>query len=180
MCFLKLRIPKGLLSYFSKVRILKELVNSELWIVSSRRNERRSGRVAPPVFCKRVRKPLTLKELTKCSFLESGEECENRGVSFGFFCKRVEARCGMSGERKKRITPRQGRGRRPFRREEGDAGRGWHPMFTVYVTATRDNFSRYFLYSNDSNGARMGRKLIRGRGMGGNLVRENGVCVRRG
>ena len=50
-------------------------------------------------------------------------------------------------------------------------------MFTVYVTATRDNLSRYFLYSNDSNGMRMGRKLIRGMGMGGNLVRENGLCV---
>ena len=95
-----------------------------------------------------------------------GKSVKTGELVFGFFCKSVEARCGMSGERKKRITPRQGRGRRPFRREEGDAGRGWHPMFTVYVTATRDNFSRYFLYSNDSNGARMGRKLIRGRGDG--------------
>jgi hypothetical protein len=43
-----------------------------------------------------------------------------------------------------------------------------------------DNLSRYSLCSNDSNGMRMGRKLIRGMGMHGNLVRENGVCVRPG
>jgi len=53
-------------------------------------------------------------------------------------------------------------------------------MFTVYVTATRDNVSRNFLYSNDSNSVRMGPKVIRGRGMDRNLVRENGVGVRRG
>jgi len=41
-----------------------------------------------------------------------------------------------------------------------------------------DNLSRYFLCSNDSNGIRMGRKLIRVLGMGGNLVRASGVCVR--
>ena len=50
-------------------------------------------------------------------------------------------------------------------------------MFTVYVTATLDNLSSYFLYSNDSNGRNLGRKLLRGMGMHGNLVRENGVCV---
>jgi len=60
-----------------------------------------------------------------------------------------------------------------FRREDGDAGRGWKPMFTVYVTATSDNLSRYSLYSNDSNGVRMGPKLLRGMGMDGNFVREN-------
>jgi hypothetical protein len=64
-----------------------------------------------------------------------------------------------------------------FRREEGDAGRGWKATFTVYVTATLDNLSRYFLCSNDSNGVWMGRKWIRGMGMGGNLVRGNGVCA---
>ena len=53
-------------------------------------------------------------------------------------------------------------------------------MFTVYVTATRDNLSIYFLCSNDSNSVRMGPKLIRGGGMDRNLVRENGVGVRRG
>jgi hypothetical protein len=51
-------------------------------------------------------------------------------------------------------------------------------MFTVYVTATRDNLSRYMLCSNDSNGGWMERKLIRRTGMRGNLVRENGVCAR--
>jgi|HubBroStandDraft_5_1064220.scaffolds.fasta_scaffold1801581_1 hypothetical protein len=51
-------------------------------------------------------------------------------------------------------------------------------MFTVYVTATRDNLSRYFLCSNDSNGVRMGRKWLRGMGMRANLVRGNGVCAR--
>jgi hypothetical protein len=67
-----------------------------------------------------------------------------------------------------------------FRREEGDVGRGCKAMFTVYVTASRDNLSSYLLYSNDSNGVYMVRKLIRGMGMHGNLVRENGVCVRHG
>jgi hypothetical protein len=58
------------------------------------------------------------------------------------------------------------RGRVPEREERT----GWEATFMVYVTATRDNLSRYFLCSNDSNGVRMGRKLIRGMGMGGNLV----------
>jgi hypothetical protein len=71
---------------------------------------------------------------------------------------------------------RAGRGRVP----EWEEGAGWRAMFTVYVTATRDNVSRNFLYSNDSNSVRMGPKLIRGRGMDRNLVRENGVGVRRG
>jgi hypothetical protein len=43
-----------------------------------------------------------------------------------------------------------------------------------------DNLSRSFLCSNDSNGMRMRRELIRGMGMHENLVRENGVCVRPG
>ena len=71
---------------------------------------------------------------------------------------------------------RAGRGRVP----EWEEGAGWRAMFTVYVTATRDNVSRNFLYSNDSNSVRMGPKVIRGRGMDRNLVRENGVGVRRG
>jgi hypothetical protein len=53
-------------------------------------------------------------------------------------------------------------------------------MFTVYGTATCDNLSRTLLCSNNSNSVRMGSKLIRGRGMDRNLVRENGVGVRRG
>jgi hypothetical protein len=53
-------------------------------------------------------------------------------------------------------------------------------MFTVHVTATCDNLSRYSLCSNDSNGVRMGRKWLGGMGMDGNLVRENGVCARPG
>jgi hypothetical protein len=61
-----------------------------------------------------------------------------------------------------------------FRREEG---RGWKSMSTTRFTTTLDNLSRYYLYSNTSNDARMGRKLIRGMEMGGNLVRENGVCA---
>jgi hypothetical protein len=54
------------------------------------------------------------------------------------------------------------------RREDGDAWRGWKAMFTVHVTATRDNLSRYLLCSNDSNGVGIGRKLLRGMGMDGN------------
>jgi hypothetical protein len=69
-----------------------------------------------------------------------------------------------------------GRGRVPEREE----GARWKPTFTVHVTATRDNLSRYLLCSNDSNGVRVGTKLIRGMGMEGNLVRENGVCARLG
>jgi hypothetical protein len=50
-------------------------------------------------------------------------------------------------------------------------------MFTAYVTATRDNLSRYFFYSNYSNGGRMGRKLVRRKGIRGNLMHENGLGV---
>src|SRR5580704_5693039 len=107
---LKLRIPKGLQSYFSKVRILRMLAMRD----------------------------------------ECGEK-----------------------EKDNAETPRAQR----FRREDGDAGRGWKPMFTVDVTATRDNLSRYLLCSNDSNGRRRGPKLIRGMGMDGNLVRGIGVCA---
>jgi hypothetical protein len=57
---------------------------------------------------------------------------------------------------------------------------GWKPMFTVHVTASHDNVSSYFLYSNYSNEVRLRCKLIRGMGMRGNLVRENGYCVRSG
>ena len=42
-----------------------------------------------------------------------------------------------------------------------------------------DNLSRYSLCSNDSNGMRMRCKLLRGMGMHGKLVHENGVCVAR-
>jgi hypothetical protein len=68
---------------------------------------------------------------------------------------------------------RAGRGRVP----EWEEGAGWRAMFTVYVTASRDNLSRYFLCSNDSNGVRMGPELIKGMGMDGNSVRGNGVCA---
>jgi hypothetical protein len=69
------------------------------------------------------------------------------------------------------------RGARRGRVPEREAGRSWRPMFTVYVTATRDNLSRYSLCSNDSNGVRMGRKLVRGIGIRGNLGHENGLGV---
>jgi hypothetical protein len=78
--------------------------------------------------------------------------------------QRVRGRGGMKEE---------GRGRVP----ECEEGAGWNAMFTLCVTATRDNLSRYFLCSNDSNGARMGRKLIGGMGMRGKLVRGNDGCV---
>lgn len=71
-------------------------------------------------------------------------------------------------------------GPRKLRREDRSAGRGWKSVFTMHVTAIRDNLSRSFLYSNDSNGVRVGRKLIREMGMHGNMVRENSVYGRRG
>jgi hypothetical protein len=80
-CFLKLRILKGLRACFSELHILKELVNSESWIVSDGRKEKKVVGT-PPVFCKRVRKALTSKELAKCSSLRSAEECEKTEVSF--------------------------------------------------------------------------------------------------
>jgi hypothetical protein len=177
-CVLKVRIPKGLRSYFSEVRILKELVNSELWVMSSGRKEKKEAGT-PPVFCKRVRKPLMPKKLAKCSFLRSAEDCENRGVSFWLFSQesgravREERREGKKDNAETRRAQR-------FRGEEGGVGRGWKSMLTVHVTASRDNLSRYFLCSNDSNDGRVGRKLVRGMGMRGNLVRGNGVCVRHG
>jgi hypothetical protein len=44
-----------------------------------------SGRVSPPVFCKRVRKPLIGKELPKYSFLKSAQEYENEQLNFALF-----------------------------------------------------------------------------------------------
>jgi hypothetical protein len=176
-----MRIPKGLLSYFSKVQILKELVNSELWVVSSQRKEK-EGVGTPAAFCKRVRKPLMVNELAKCSFLRSAEACENRGVSFWLLLQesgrakqegnrgagtdptvrderqgKNEGQLNTETQSAQRVCERggtrgAGRGRVPEREE----GAGLKPMFTVYVTATRDNLSRYFLCSNDSNGVRMG------------------------
>ena len=67
-----------------------------------------------------------------------------------------------------------------FRKEDGDAGRGWRPMFTMYITANFDGLSSYFLCSNDSNRQHTACKLIKGMGMHGNLVRENDVCMRPG
>src|SRR4029077_15239070 len=43
-----------------------------------------------------------------------------------------------------------------------------------------DILSSYFLCSNNSKRTPMRRKLIRGMGMHGNLVRENGVCGKLG
>ena len=65
-----------------------------------------------------------------------------------------------------------------MRREDGEAQRGWKPKYTMYVTASRDNVSSYFLCSNDSNRMPMRRKLIRGLGMRENLALEDGVCGR--
>jgi hypothetical protein len=80
---------KGFTGLFLELRILKELVNSESWVVSSGRKEKKVVGT-PPVFCKRVRKPLVPKELAECSFLRSAEECENRGVSFWFLLRESE------------------------------------------------------------------------------------------
>jgi hypothetical protein len=77
---------------------------------------------------------------------------------------------------KKRITQRR-EGHRGFAEKRGDARRGWESMFTVDVTATRDNLSSYLLCSNDSNDVGIGCKLIRRLRMRGNLARESGVCV---
>jgi len=76
--------------------------------------------------------------------------------------------------------PRPCLGKRRFRREDGDARRGWKTKFTVNVTVICDDLSSYFLFSNDSNGWLMGRKLIKGLGMRGDLALENGVFVRPG
>jgi hypothetical protein len=45
-------------------------------------------------------------------------------------------------------------------------------MFTLYITASCDDLSSYFLCSNDSNELLGGRKLIRGLEMRGNFVIE--------
>jgi hypothetical protein len=50
----------------------------------------------------------------------------------------------------------------------------------VYVTAWRDALSSYFLCSNDSNRVYLGRKVMVGMGMRGNLARENGGYMRSG
>jgi hypothetical protein len=78
-----------------------------------------------------------------------------------------------------RENSRARRDARGGERASSRTGRGSGVEVDVHgrSTVTRDNLSRYFLCSNDSNGMWMGRKLIRGMGMRGNLVRENGVCV---
>jgi hypothetical protein len=58
---------------------------------------------ATPVFSKRVGKPLMPRELAECSSLRSAEECENREVSFCFFCKRAEERNRKGIEWRERI-----------------------------------------------------------------------------
>ena len=65
----------------------------------------------------------------------------------------------------------RGRGRVP----KWEAGSGWKPKFTEYVSASRDVLSSYFLCSNDSNRMLVRRKLIIGLGMRGNLALENGT-----
>ena len=98
--------------------------------------------------------------------------------------------CAQSGgeeiekEARKGITPQLGRGRRRRREHpdqigvnagcaetRGTLGRGWKAKFTLHgFTMACDDLSSYLTYSNDSNGALMGLKLIRGLGMRGNLV----------
>jgi hypothetical protein len=71
----------------------------------------------------------------------------------------VSARARRSGgwrEKERDKDNAETRRAQRFRGEEGDAGQGWKSMFTVDVTASRDNLSSYFLYSNDSNGVLMG------------------------
>jgi hypothetical protein len=79
---------KGFTGLFLELRILKELVNSESWVVSSGRKEKKVVGT-PPVFCKRVRKPLMERELAECSFLRSAEECEKTEVSFWHFLQKT-------------------------------------------------------------------------------------------
>jgi len=87
---------------FPQLQILKELVNSESWVVSSGRKEKK-GAGTPPVICKRVRKALMPNESAECSFLKSAEECEIRGVSFWL----VLQESVMNGGIRKRITQRR-------------------------------------------------------------------------
>jgi hypothetical protein len=49
-----------------------------------------SGGTPPPVFCKRVRKPLIKKELREYSFLKSAQEFENKGLNFSLFSQESE------------------------------------------------------------------------------------------
>jgi hypothetical protein len=92
--------------------------------------------------------------------------------------------CAQSGseEREKEQEKDSAETRRAqrFPRKNGDAGRGWRSMFTVYGIGARDDLSSYFLYSNDSNGVHMRRKLITGLGMRGNLALKIGICERSG
>src|SRR5271163_722290 len=50
-----------------------------------------AGVRTPPVFCKRVRKLLIVKELLKYSFLKSAQGIENEEFSFSTFCKRASS-----------------------------------------------------------------------------------------
>ena len=64
-----------------------------LWKRSSVRRKRGGilgGVGIPPMFCKRVRKPLIGKGLLKYSFLKSAEEYENRAVNFSAFLQKCE------------------------------------------------------------------------------------------
>jgi hypothetical protein len=83
--------------------------------------------------------------------------------------------CSEEGEKVQDKDNAETRRTQRFREEDGDVGWGWESMFTVEVTATRDDVSSYFLCSNDSNGMHMRRKSIRGLEMRGNLVVEGPV-----
>jgi hypothetical protein len=50
--------------------------------VENRESVRFAGGCTPPVFCKRVRNSLIIKELLKYSFLRSAQEFENKEFSF--------------------------------------------------------------------------------------------------
>lgn len=97
---------------------------------------------------------------------------EGTGVAGVPACAQIFSEEGEQEQEKDNAETRRAQ---RFRGEEGDAGRGWKATFTVYVTAGRDDLSSYFLCSNDSNGLDRLRKLMRGLGMCGNLVVENGV-----
>jgi hypothetical protein len=68
------------------------------------------GGVPAPVFCKRVRKLLIEKELSKHTFLKSAEESENRGVISSLFLQKSER--VKEGRELNVEEPRPGRGRR--------------------------------------------------------------------
>jgi hypothetical protein len=182
---LEVRILNGLSVCFVEVRIIKGLRVGK----GPENKLGMAGIPHPRVFSVRVaNKRLKLEAASTTSTLARKEAAERwvkveslelkgeKGNPPNDRSGLVGTRLSGDGWREKEKDRAEARRAQRFRREEGEAGRvpkweekaGWEPKFTVYVTASRDALSSYFLCSNDSNRVRLACKWMKGMGMDGN------------